>query len=458
MADNQTDVGALTKQVGELKKMLCDAADHLKMVPALEARIAQVETDNPAAVAKLTAEVAEIKGQVATALAPVNEDNANAKAASAGFVLDHKNKNWEGGYKEPENALKGIGMARVLRAFMLGKCNEQKIPQVLQDVYRDKNLSKVIERALSTQTLAGGGAFLMDTLLSSEAFPLLRDTADIFQLGARQIGMPTGSLTIPGLATGSVVGWMGELAAGGGTKPTFRQVKYTSKKGKAIVVVSNDLLAEADVAIDMMVRDDLMGALRNLLTYTACHGAGTEHSPRGIANDPRRTQFSWGTYINQLFPIEMAAAIKDTNTDLKTGRVGWLFDTDVEKVLMSLITGTGDWIFQREMVERGTLFGYPYRTTTLITQGARTADPDNAALFYRTSSVFFGRWDELLVPVTREMRVEKSTEATVLDENGTETNIWDMDASAIRLITTLDMGLRQAASMGHCADVWVPVA
>lgn len=456
----------LTKQVGDLVQVVGGAADRLKQIPVLEKQLEELKTAG-ANVEKLSAELSEIKAKQV-------EENANSAAFKSawdgkGTVRDNDAPDiqksleiWKSAgrpYQSPvAPELMGVRAARCLRAFSAVGKNATLVPGHLRDKVKDKELAALVEKQLSTTGVGDGGAFLVDTLLASEFFPLLRDSLDVFQLGARVLNMPNGQLRIPGFKTGTSATWVGEKINGVAIKPQFTEIVFNSKKAAAFVAMSNDLGFEADYSIDMVVRDDLVAAMRNLVSYTAFHGSGSSKSPAGIDKDPRRTTYTWGgTYLNQTFPIKMRSAIKKTNTDLLSGKVGWVFDVDTEAVFLNMITSTGDFIYKEEMLERGTLLGHPYRTCNLLDQGARTVDPNDGAKYYRTVNIFFGRFDEFFVALTRDLQFAVSLETTFTDDDGTTGSAFMNDSRVVRVLQSMDMGLRQAASMGHCFDAWIPV-
>lgn len=339
----------------------------------------------------------------------------------------------------------GLRGARVVRAYAATKGMGQDIPRFLSDTLKDKETCKIVEKSLATTTPSAGGALVLDEFLANEFYPLLRDHVSIYGLGARIIPMPKGTLSIAGFDTGATIGWVGEARGKQATGQTFGKVRLSSKKAYGIISLSNDLLEESDLAVDEMVKMDMLDALTELLTHTAVHGTGSEYSPKGIALDERRTQVSIGALLTQDDPVKFVLALKKAKVNFDFTSAGWLFNSAVWAQFYSLKTTTGAWIFRDEMNE-GKLMGYPFQVTESVSTGSDA---------HGLTHILFGKWSELIVGVTRDIMVEMSRDASLrLDEAGNAANAFEDDLTFIKLTQKLDMGLRIGKAMTHASDVY----
>jgi HK97 family phage major capsid protein len=83
--------------------------------------------------------------------------------------------------------------------------------------------------------------------------------------------------------------------------------------------------------------------------------------------------------------------------------LGWTFNNAAEIYLKRMKSTTGQFIWKEEM-ERGTLGGYPYKCTNMI-----SVDADGY------TSIFFGLWSDFIVGDQRGLTTETSYDATIQD-------------------------------------------
>ena len=343
-------------------------------------------------------------------------------------------------YKLPsrpeEMALRG---ARLCRALAAVKFDSSLVPKFLRDKLNDKDSCALAEKSLETGTPSKGGALTMDQLLVNEFYPMLRERLSFYDLGARMIPMPKGTLSMVGLDSGTSMGWVGEARRGATSRPAFGRVKLSSKKAYGNVAITNDLLEESDWEVDRIVRDDLLEVLSELLLLAGLHGLGTEYQPRGIDSDARRTQVTLNSVMTGDTPSEFIYALMVAKVPFNYEDAGWLFGPHIWKQFYNLKTTTGAYLFREEM-DKGRLLGYRYRVATSVAVGV-----DAHALTH----IFFGKWSELIIGVTREMQFEESREALITDEDGNSVNAWEEDLTFVKLTFKCDIGLRQAKAMAH---------
>lgn len=348
------------------------------------------------------------------------------------------------GYRAPANkSLMGVRGARVIRAYVASGFREDRVAQVLADKYKDKESAKLCERALETGESSLGGLTIMHPLLASEFIPFLSDVMATMQLGAREFTMGSGGAIIPGLKQGVNGGWIGELTENNAELPRLFSKKMSSKKAYALVAISRDLLEESSMAIDMMVRDDLIRALATVLENAIINGPGTEHSPRGVFLDNEITKLQLnsgsGRFLTSDDPIDFETTLQEQKIDFTGRRMGYLMNPRVFGQFRKMKTTTGDYLYLNELGGANpSLLGIPARWTTLIANGGDANE---------STKMLFGDFMEILIGVTRAMMIEQSNEATYLDSNGNKRSGFIQEVSLLKITKKCDVLLRQSEAM-----------
>jgi HK97 family phage major capsid protein len=351
----------------------------------------------------------------------------------------------ESGYQPPQNpADLGLRGARVLRAFACCRGDANIVPRWIADQIKDKALADYVAKALETGTPSKGGSLVLEQHLAAEFYPLLRSKFSLMELGIRVVPMPSGNMTIAGMISGASTGWVGEAKKGTSSRPQFARRKLSSKKAYGNVVISTDLMEESDYSMDELIRDDLAAAMAETLYLGAIHGPGGENSPLGIDKDPGRTQVSIGAMLTSDHPTEFITALLKAKVDFDPSNAGWHFGPDVWKQFYNLKTTTGVYLFREEM-DNGRLLGYPFRVSALSEIGS---DANGRA------HIFFGKWSELFMGVTRDLQFSTTDVGTVLDEDGNEVNAWDEELQFIKVTQKCDSLLRLSKCMAHSNNVW----
>lgn len=355
------------------------------------------------------------------------------------------------GYKPPPTAAHmGLRGARVIRAAVLANFDANRVPGILRDTYGDVALANLVEksyeqiRALNTGTPSAGGVLLVTPMLAAEFIPLLYDYMGTRKLGAREIPMPAGSAMIPGLATGVSGGWIGEATENNASEPTFFAKQASAKKAFALVAISNDQLQESSIAVDALVRDDMLRGLGVTIENAAIQGAGTAFTPRGLKYETGKTSVTIGAVPTADHPTSFQTALMNAKVDFAGRKMGWLFNPTYWGLLRNLKTSTGAYHFREEM-NNGRLDGHPYEVSTLI---ASTGSSPTI------TDVYFGDWAELLYLMTRSLSVESSREASYLDTSGNRRSAFIQGVTIIKAESKLDVMYRQSAAMAYSADAW----
>jgi HK97 family phage major capsid protein len=234
-------------------------------------------------------------------------------------------------------------------------------------------------------------------------------------------------------------------------------VKLSAKKLKAVVPISRELMMTSSFSADQMFARDLMNQMRLGLDYGVLFGSGGEFQPLGLVNTkgiqvididkPSTVKPGWvdaagkitPDFINELYGILMQ---KNVNGN----KLGWTFPPMLMVQIGNMKTTTGAYIYRDEM-NRGTLLGFPFKTTTQIPLTGSIADDTGK------TSIIFGDWADVIIGEMSGMQTETTTEGTWEDENGGLHNAFNEDAAATKALMYVDSALRYTESFVHVKNV-----
>lgn len=132
---------------------------------------------------------------------------------------------------------------------------------------------------------AGEAGNTVATELRTDLFvDVLRNNLVLAGLGARILTGLSSSLDIPRKATAGTLGMVTEIQALTETNPTTAKISLTPKRLGAYVEYSKQSLIQSSLAVEPMLRDDLLQGAALLLQDQAINGSGAGANMRGIRN------------------------------------------------------------------------------------------------------------------------------------------------------------------------------
>lgn len=135
---------------------------------------------------------------------------------------------------------------------------------------------------VGTTTEAGN---LVATDLRSDLFTdALRNALVLARMGVRILPGLTGNVDIPRKATASALAMLTEIGSASETAPTTGKLSLTPKRIGAYVDYSRQALIQSGIALESMLRDDLLASAATLIENQAINGAGTGANVLGIRN------------------------------------------------------------------------------------------------------------------------------------------------------------------------------
>jgi HK97 family phage major capsid protein len=252
-------------------------------------------------------------------------------------------------------------------------------------------------RALAEGAISTGGA-LVPTPLSAEIIDLARNQTQVLKAGARIVPMTSSTLTYPRLVSDPSVAWHSEAASISPSNPTFEQVTLTARTLAGEILMSRELVEDAqggDTEINRVFATQFALALDKAALY----GSGTPPEPRGVKNTTNVTIQSMGTNGAQIsgytFLINALGTLADNNFDPANPNVAVLGSTRTWRQLALQADTTGQPLRKPDV-----LVNTPILPTNQI-GNAFTQGTSNVA-----SDAFVGKWDELIIGMRTQVGIQ----------------------------------------------------
>ncbi len=332
----------------------------------------------------------------------------------------------------------GIGFARYIKAVAVGKM----LGRTPETVARSWGYGKVadaikghlaaVEKDLSQGTLADGGV-LVPPQFAAEFIALLRNVTVIRRAGARQIPMGA-SLRIPKQTGAGTAYWGEENATITASQQAFGDVELQEKKLTALTRVSNDLIRNASLSAEEIVRDDLLRVVSIAEDLAFLRGSGAASSPKGIRNWLNAAHVYPETITTPGSPsiLEMKVELNKAIALLKAAKIPmtrccWIMSPRTERGIMNPVGpgAEGYNSLEREMVTSETLRRFPYFWTQQV--------PENTG-GGTDSELYLVDMDQVVIGDSLQMEL-------LVFPNGGDTGI-TKDQTMIRCIKKTDLVVR----------------
>lgn len=126
---------------------------------------------------------------------------------------------------------------------------------------------------------------LVATIMRGDLFTdALRNELVLGRLGARILPGLSGNIDIPRKSVKSTLGMLTEIGSASETNPNTQKVSLTPKRIGAYIEVSKQALIQSALALESMLRDDLLMGAAELIEDQALNGVGTGANMRGVRN------------------------------------------------------------------------------------------------------------------------------------------------------------------------------
>lgn len=336
-------------------------------------------------------------------------------------------------------AEKGLTFARTVRTLAAAG----GIPHVAQQIAEANGDSGLFANQNMGSGAAGG--VLVPEAVAEEVIELLRPAAVVLAMGVRRVPMPNGNLTTNRRATGANFGYIGEQNDAPATGVSFGQVKLSAKKMAGIVPVSNDLMRATSVALDRLLRDDIVADAAQIVDRFCLRGPGTDFAPKGLRNQLVGTTLAATNIIAMNATVNLANVTTDlgklelalANANVPYQGAHWIMAPRTAMFLTNLRDGNGNLAFPE--MANNQLRMKPVHVTTEIPINLNGGGNESEIMLVHPQHVLFGE----------HMGIElaMSTEAAYRDSGGQLQAAFSRDETLIRMIQQHDIGMRHLGAL-----------
>lgn len=394
--------------------------------------------------ADLEALIKEIVGKTLTDIRAENKSWVNE-------LFEAQRRATEGNAKAMA-AGKGIRAAQFVRSLAAGRGDQGKAVDFAKIAFGE---SSDVTKALAETVFAAGGVLVPDEFVD-EIIELLSGRAVVRSLGAISLPMEGGSLSMPRQTAGAQANYIGEMQRIPVSEERFGMLQLTAKELVAMVPISNNLLRDAarrsGTRVDEIVRNDLIQALALREDLAFIRGDGLNNTPRGLRNWAAALQINGATQAGAAATVaevitdlaRKMAEIEDAEVPMT--RPGWIMNTRSKWYLMTLTNAAGTYWFKEEM-EKGTLWGIPYKTTNQIPRNLVVGAAND------TSEVYLADFSQCLIAENSDLEIAVSTEASYVDAQGQTISAFQQNQTLMKAITRHDFGVRHDQAISILTNV-----
>lgn len=250
-------------------------------------------------------------------------------------------------------------------------------------------------RAMDSLTASKGTELVFDR--PGELIELLKAQAYVVQRGARVLTGLLGPVTFPKHTGGFTIYWVGENPPGDVTESDLAlgEVKLAQKTVMGTTSYSRQLLAQAGIDVESMVREELSSAHALGIDRASLHGAGTAGEPMGIYFAPDVQVKAMGGIPDFAKLVDMIGLVADKNA--LGGSLGWLTTPLMAAKMMQTLEASAagaSWIWRGTM-ESGVMAGYPASATNQVSKTLGGGANEHGLIFGNWRDILIGLWNAM---------------------------------------------------------------
>lgn len=166
--------------------------------------------------------------------------------------------------------------------YEVSEAAAKKAGKSSRGIYIPNEVLRHSRRDLVVGTASAGGNLVATDLLSGSFIDLLRNKLVLAEAGMTVLSGLQGNVAIPKQTGGATAYMVAENAAPTESAPTFGQVTMSPKTLAAYVDFSRKLLVQSPIAIEAMVRNDLIKVAGLKIDYLGLYGSGSSNEPTGV--------------------------------------------------------------------------------------------------------------------------------------------------------------------------------
>lgn len=244
-----------------------------------------------------------------------------------------------------------------------------------------------MQRALNATTATAGGFLVGTELLGSSLIELLRNKVAVVGLGARMLTGLVGDIAIPRHTGGATAYWLTESGTVTSSQQTFGQLGLTPHRLAASTPYTKQLLAQASLDVEALVRNDLMAVLALAKDLAAINGSGASGEPLGIMNTTGLGSVTFGAAPTWAKVVEFETTLATANADV--GNIAFLTTPAVRGKWKTVekATGTAQFLWP----DGGLVNGYRALASNQV--------PSNKVILGNWSDLILADWDGMDVVV-----------------------------------------------------------
>jgi HK97 family phage major capsid protein len=321
----------------------------------------------------------------------------------------------------------GMGFARIARVRALAHINHADPTEVAKQVYPgDETLHKAVNKAAvpaanTISTTWAGNLVLDQGAYFADFVEWTRARSVVGQISDRLRRLPFDTqVLIQGSAGGGK--WVKEGDAKPLTQWTYTRTKLAPLKVAAIAAATQEQLARASMAADMLIRDELSRAVNAAVdtTFVSDAAAVTDESPAGIRNGVSALTLTGDGTVAGI-RCDIAQFLKELVGDnLSVSGAFWVMSESTAIDLSMATNEVGNAAFPGVTPTGGTLAGLPVFTSQYV------ADESSGPV------VMLIKGDEIFLGDEGGIQVKISDQASLqMDDTPTQSSIGTPTATAV---------------------------
>ena len=253
-----------------------------------------------------------------------------------------------------------------------------------------------VVKALSSGTDSSGGylvpdEFRAEVIRTAEKHGIARAQCRVVPMGSGQASYPKGT-------SGVSVSWPGEGSEGSTSDPAFGLANLLAKTAVGLTAVPNELLDDADVDVIAYLATLFGEALAKEEDTQLFAGDGSPFVGLMEAAGVNVVNMASGETSFADVTADHLLDLIDAVSEEAEDSAGFYFNKNILTYLRKLKDDNGQYVWDRPAGEKpGTVFGYPYKTTSVM--------PGNVADAVSTKFVAFGNLKNVLFGDRQQMTI-----------------------------------------------------
>lgn len=287
------------------------------------------------------------------------------------------------------------------------------------------------EARAQNSVLLGAGAGFVSTQMYQGIMDFLWPKTVVRALGAQSLPVTKNSIEMLYIDSSAGAGRRGQLQTAAQTNVGEKRLRFTPTLLSAFIAMSNELLAEADIGLDVLYRSQLARAIAVQENLDFLVGEGTSNSPKGFAwwvdnalNGMVAATHSFNRTLATGLPtyrtvrsdlLNAMQVVAEENIDFALGAPGFAMATATKYGLMRCLNTNDVAVFGDEM-RGGTLLGAAFADTTQIVKN-RAGDGAGSGTGNK-ADVYFADWSTCVVAEDPGVELKVVDGGTYRDSNG----------------------------------------